>query len=107
MGLFKRKQGSTGDARAINIPEPSGEEIGRFSTLVEAVESASEYCSEWIFKNDSSEIFDPKSLRSMAELSDQDYLPDDGEYYVVLSDGYIGEQNEYGHIDWLFSPVMR
>lgn len=78
--------------------------VGKFSTLTEAVDAASGFCSSWIFSDDETEHFDLKSLKGMAEISDQEESLDYDEWYIVLKDGSIGRQEEGGMADWLFIP---
>ncbi len=104
MGLFSKKKKEPIEETIVEVPKPSGDEVGRYKTLVEACNVASKYCSKWVFKGDTSEIYDASALIGMAKINDEDYQLDDDGYYVVLSDGSIGEKFEYD-TDWLFTPI--
>ncbi|MBE6519347.1 MAG: hypothetical protein E7Z70_07450 [Thermoplasmata archaeon] len=78
---------------------------GKFSKLMDAADAASTFCSSWYFFDDETEHFDLKSLKGMAEISDQEESLDYDEWYIVLKDGSIGRQEEGGMADWLFVPL--
>lgn len=78
--------------------------MNQFDTLLEAVQFAMKFCSDWNFAY-SNEIYNSGTLPSIAEIHDAENPTDEDSFYFVSISGAIGFTQDGGeNIEWLFIP---
>ncbi len=75
----------------------------KFEFMLQAAMHAVNICKKWSFV-DSSENYDAQELLDLAKENDNQYLVDEGDFYVVSDTGAIGLCMDGGRIDWMIIP---